>query len=384
MNTPVNTNPENALPDAGANAYMPQQTEAPSQASLDAGAPSLASIDSQGLNKKVLGFIGGVAILMVAALSLLLYNKSSSKEPKAAPRQERAEAPQGPITPPLPTDVSATQKTNTAAIELAQSSALLPPMPELPGAYAEPIERGPSLMERRTLAEPTTPQPSLLPLDALRAQQQAAQSGQQATSAQFLNQPDTLLLRGSYIRCALEARLITDVNGFTSCVVTEPVYSVNGRRLLLPKGSKVFGQYGTGAIRGERVAVIWDRVVTPTGIDVSMASPGVDNLGSAGHPGQYDAHWGQRISSALFISLLSDAFKYYGEKEGPTTATVYPGTGAVVQQPFESNTARTVQQLANQAVQASGNRPPTVTVNQGTIVNIYVSQDVDFSGVLRQ
>ena len=55
------------------------------------------------------------------------------------------------------------------------------------------------------------------------------------TSAKPLYNPNTLLLRGTYIRCVLESRVITDVPGYTSCVVTEPVYSVNGKRLLLPR-----------------------------------------------------------------------------------------------------------------------------------------------------
>ncbi len=28
-------------------------------------------------------------------------------------------------------------------------------------------------------------------------------------------------------------------------------------------------------------------------------------------------------------------------------------------------------------------RPPTVTINQGTMINVYVAQDVDFTAVLR-
>lgn len=370
------------------NVYMAAPTEVPRQETLDAGAPVLRSTDSQRLNKKALWFLGGIALLMAMAAFLLMRGgKSKADEAPPSPRQERVEVPAGPVAPPLPTDASAAQQADAAPIALAGSDTPLPPMPEPPPVPTDayPVAHIPSLVERRTVAEGPAPQPSLLELDAMRAQQQQAPQLEptKATSAVFLRDPDTLLLRGTYVRCALETRIITDVNGFTSCVVTEPVYSVNGRRLLLPKGSKVLGQYGTGATRGERVAVVWDRMVTPTGIDVTMASPGVDNLGSAGHPGDYNAHWGQRIASALFISLLSDAFKYYGEKEGPTTTTAYPAAGTVVQQPFESNTARTVERLANQAVEAGGQRPPTVTINQGTIVNIYVSQDVDFSGVLR-
>jgi type IV secretion system protein VirB10 len=199
-------------------------------------------------------------------------------------------------------------------------------------------------------------------------------------TAQPLTHPDNLMTRGTYIRCVLETHIITDIPGFTSCIVTEPVYSFNGKHLLLPKGSKVMGQYGDEP-NGPRVAVIWDRIVTPTGIDVNMASPGVDNLGGAGHPGHYNAHWASRITSALLISMLADAFKYEAAEHGPK-ATSVSNSGTQVQEPFESYTAQTVQSLANQAVRRAANRPATVTINQGTVVTIYVAKDVDFTPVL--
>ena len=201
------------------------------------------------------------------------------------------------------------------------------------------------------------------------------------TSAKPLYNPNTLLIRGTYIRCVLESRVITDVPGYTSCVVTEPVYSVNGKRLLLPRGSKVMGSYNSDAIIGERAAIVWDRITTPTGMDVNMRSPGTDMLGAAGNPGHYSAHWAQRISSALLISMLSDAFKYAGAKHGPQETSIV--NGAVVQNPYESNTARTMERLANMALDRNMARPPTVTINQGTIVNVYVARDVDFSAVMR-
>jgi len=157
---------------------------------------------------------------------------------------------------------------------------------------------------------------------------------------------------------------------------------VTGRRLLLPRGSKVSGSYEKDAIVGDRVAVVWDRVTTPTGLDVNMRSPGVDMLGAAGNPGHYTAHWGQRIGSALLISMLSDAFKYAGAKHGPQETAF--ASGVVVQSPYESNTARTLERLANMTLERNMARPPTVTINQGTVVNVYVARDVDFSAVLRE
>nr|WP_255692866.1 TrbI/VirB10 family protein [Luteimonas sp. XNQY3] len=201
------------------------------------------------------------------------------------------------------------------------------------------------------------------------------------TSARPLYSPDTLLLRGTYIRCVLQSRVISDFPGYTSCIVTEPVYSVNGRRLLLPRGSKVMGFYNADSVIGDRAAIVWDRITTPTGLDVNMRSPGVDALGSAGNSGHHTAHWGQRLASALLISMLGDAFKYAAAEHGrPQTSF---GNGFVVQNPYESNTARTLERMANMALERNMARPPTVTINQGAVVNVYVARDVDFSAVVR-
>src|SRR3546814_15825303 len=80
--------------------------------------------------------------------------------------------------------------------------------------------------------------------------------------------------------------------------------------------------------------------------------------------------WSSDIASALLISLISDGFKYAGEKHGPTSTTHY-GNGAVVEEPFESNTASTMQRLADRAIERSANRPATVTINPGTVLHVY-------------
>ncbi len=79
------------------------------------------------------------------------------------------------------------------------------------------------------------------------------------------------------------------------------------------------------------------------------------------------------------ISLLADAFKYAAAEHGPETTTV-ANNGMTIQSPYESATARTMERLANESL--SQRRPPTVTINQGTIVNVYVAKDVDFTNVL--
>ncbi|MCW0374421.1 hypothetical protein NG829_08135 [Xanthomonas sacchari] len=353
-----------------------QQTADPD---LDANEPVLRSSDLKKLNRKALVFLGGIAALLILAI-FWLVSGSSTPEPAPKPRQEAV------VAPALPQTAAAPPVQPAEPVQLAEQPSL-PPLPPMPTdtdtqmQSAPRQERGPSLLERRMAGlQQDAGGQGLAGMMPGQEQGGAPMQQEQETSAKPIANPDGLLVRGTYIRCVLETRIITDFPGFTSCIITEPVYSINGRRLLLPKGSKILGQYGPAEPTGPRMQVVWDRITTPTGIDVTLVGPGVDNLGSAGHPGQYSAHWASRISSALMISLLSDAFKWAAAEHGPKTTTTGLNSGIVTEQPYESNTAQSIQRLADQALDRR--RPATVTINQGTIVNVYVAKDVDFTAVL--
>lgn len=370
---------------------------------LDAGSPVLTATEARRLNRKALLFLGGIVVLLMLLGYFVLWG-GKEDEPETSNAQTAPEVaiPDAP-TAPVP-DVQ-------QPVELVQT----PPPAELPELPPDQDPQGgsgrswggnggphpPSLLERRMMAAggspdaqggsqepvgmPVQPQQTANPMGGYAGGGVAAPTVATAdSSAQFMSNPNALLVRGTYLRCVLETRIVTDIPGFTSCILTEPAYSVNGRQLLLPKGSKILGQYAEQGDGIARVAVVWDRIITPTGIDVTMSSPGVDGLGGAGHPGDYDGHWGSKIMSAMLISLISDAFQWGAAEYGPQTSTTYlgPSGATVIEQPFESATARSIERLANQALQKSAARPGTVTINQGTVVNVYVAQDVDFSSVL--
>ncbi|RDS83480.1 hypothetical protein DWU99_12610 [Dyella psychrodurans] len=335
------------------------------------------------MNRRAMAFLA-VIVAMLGTLGFWLFQSGSNRNAAPKPKPETVVVPEAPTAPPLPPQQPVQPR-------LQQAIPLVPTPPPLPATPVQPkasVALGSTLLQRRMADGSEEAQGTLMGTGSP-VQQVAAGLGvpgnsnnivpDTPTSAQPLTDPDTLMLRGTFIRCVLQTRIITDIPGFASCIVTEPVYSFTGRRMLLPKGSKVLGKYGAEP-NGSRVAVIWDRIVTPNGIDVNMASPGVDDLGGAGYPGYVDSHWPSRIASALLISMLSDAFSYEAAEHGPRTASVT--NGAVVETPFQSNTAATLQNLAGQAVRSSANRQVTVTINQGTIVDIYVAKDVDFSGVV--
>jgi type IV secretion system protein VirB10 len=388
------------------NPYASQQRQSAAP-DLDRGAPQLTSSDMRRMNRSALGLLGAIALLLIV-IAFWAFGGMGSQKEKPKVREETVTVPDAPMTPPpapTPAPTPPPQVAQAEPIQLAPA-----PLPNAPRDNRPEAPRGPTLLERRIAAAgmgttgvangeegggaggpPGNPMsgyimpqqdngPQLAPrMSSNNNLAYSAKNLPDVSSASPLTHPDTIMLRGTFIRCVLETRIITDIPGFTSCVVTEPVYSFTGKRLLLPKGSKVMGKYEMEP-DGPRVAVIWDRIVTPTGIDVNMASPGIDTLGGAGHPGHYNAHWGSRIGAALLISLLSDAFKYEAAEHGPRNTTI--SNGVVTETPFESNTAATIQMLANQAVQRAANRPATVTINQGTVLAIYVAKDVDFNGVV--
>lgn len=377
---PVTDPPDALVDNAYANPYAPGTAP-----ELDDVVPRLKARELRRLNQRALVLLVAVCMLLLLVAYWLLSGAGHRPAP-AQPREEKvtvAEAPgqlARPRVPPiLPTRAA-------QAIPLVATPPPLPPLParhdqtNLPGAAAAPA---PTAAQRRIAvrsdATPAMPATGMPAANLPGPPPLPASLPSRATSALDLAQPDVLMQRGTYIRCVLETRIVSDIPGFASCLVTERVYSLNGKRLLLPKGSKILGSYARNPV-GQRVAVVWDRIITPTGVDVNMTSPGIDNLGGAGLPGEYDAHWRSRIGSALLISMLSDAFKYEAAEHGPRSTTI--SNGVVTQEPFQSNTAQTIQNLANQAVREAANRPPTVTINQGTVVYVYVARDVDFSAVV--
>lgn len=413
--------------DPTTNHYAAQQQNA--HPNVDSGAVSLSTSEMQRLNRSALGLLAGIFLLLAVAAFWLFKSSNTTKPPTSEARDEIISVSAGQVgigaTPDAPpaaapgaASIVDSRRTSGPSFDSGASHRSPPPTSSegstVP-AYAPPMAREPTLLERRIAAAnaggigvgdagapprtadmPVVPGMPLMPglsgmpggpgapaeespLSANGNLAYSAKALAEVSSATPLQHPDALMLRGTLIRCVLETRIVTDNPGFTSCTVTEPIYSFTGKRLLLPKGSKVMGKYEMEP-SGPRLAVIWDRVVTPTGIDVSMQSPGVDTLGGSGHPGHYSAHWGSRITAALFISLLSDAFKYAGAEYGPKQTSIT--NGVVTQSPFESNTAETVQQLAGQAVRRQANRPATVTINQGTVLAIYVAKDVDFASVV--
>ncbi|SHJ62072.1 type IV secretion system protein VirB10 [Malonomonas rubra DSM 5091] len=193
----------------------------------------------------------------------------------------------------------------------------------------------------------------------------------ETVQAAILPDRNFLVTQGAFIDCALETAISSDLPGFTSCRVTRDVYSTNGNVKLIDRGSRVVGQYQGGLQRGKaRIFALWNRVETPSGVIVSLDSPGTDALGRSGHGGHIDTHFWERFGGAIMLSVIDDLGSYASAKaaDGDTPITV-------------GSTSGTAQEAAAIALENSINIPPTLYKNQGEHISIFVARDLDFSPV---
>ncbi len=191
------------------------------------------------------------------------------------------------------------------------------------------------------------------------------------SAATRLKNQSMILSKGTVIECILETRVDTTVPGMTSCIIPRDIYSMNGRVLLVEKGTKAVGEYQGSVANGlARIFMLWTELRTPHGVVVRLNSPAADALGGAGMGGYVDYHWWQRFGSALLFSLISDAWDY-------VITTANNSDGDVTY----DNTDDSITEMVREAMRYSGQIPPTLIKNQGERVSIFVARDLSFENV---
>jgi type IV secretion system protein VirB10 len=183
--------------------------------------------------------------------------------------------------------------------------------------------------------------------------------------ATMLRNPHLVVPQGATITAVMETALNSDLPGFARAVVSRDVRAFDGKTVLIPRGSRVIGQYRSGVAVGQsRAFVIWTRVLRPDGASVQIASSGADTLGRAGLPGEVDRHFFRRFGGSALLSVINGA------------------TAALTGRPSTQIVIGSSQQAAGLAsVAAPANASPTIKVPQGTPVRIFVARDLDFSTV---
>ena len=174
--------------------------------------------------------------------------------------------------------------------------------------------------------------------------------------------PATTVTQGTLIPAVLETAIDTDVPGYVRAVVSTDVRSFDGARVLIPRSSRLIGQYKSGLTAGQKRAyVIWTRVIRPDGVSVNIGSPAITFGGATGLEGKVNSHFFERFGSAMLLSVIGGLSAL-----GGNAGVVIAGGG---------------QSAAAAAVSQTGQIGPTVRVRQGEPIRVFTAKDLDFSKV---
>jgi len=190
------------------------------------------------------------------------------------------------------------------------------------------------------------------------------------TRAGVLANRSTTVVQGTLIPAVLETALDSTRAGLARAIVQRDVRSFDGTRVLIPRGSRLIGEYRSEAQPGQNRALVnWFRLIRPDGITIAIGSPAGDPLGRGGIRANVNSHFFQRFAGALLQSALDVGVNLAASRAGGNTVVVLPGT---------------VQASGATQIVQPQQITPTLSVRQGTSISIFVARDLDFTGAGRR
>jgi type IV secretion system protein VirB10 len=196
-----------------------------------------------------------------------------------------------------------------------------------------------------------------------------------SVSAVKISHPGSTVPQGEFIFAVLETAIDSDLPGMIRAVITRPVYSYIGEHRLIPEGSRLIGQYSSKTLQGiNRIMVIWQRILLPNGISIQIDSPGADSLGKSGlGADSVNSHFFQRFGHASMLSLIGAGAASWGVKDANDNAS----------QQYRTAISHSFQSSAHHSLDHSVAIKPSLSVDQGSRVIVFVAKDLDFYSAVK-
>lgn len=217
------------------------------------------------------------------------------------------------------------------------------------------------IIAAQTPYQPATP-PSV-PLPPAVDGSASSSNGKERVEASRFANPATTVPKGTVIQAVLETALDSNRPGFARAIVSRDVMGFDGSKVLIPRGSRIIGEYKSDVSLGQnRVLIQWQRLMRPDGVVIDIDSPSADPLGRAGVKGKVNSHFFQRFAGSILQSALGIGTQLATREVSHDVYIGLPGvTQGMIVQPEKIQ--------------------PTVKVRQGSSVSVFVARDLDFTKV---
>jgi type IV secretion system protein TrbI len=176
------------------------------------------------------------------------------------------------------------------------------------------------------------------------------------------------LFEGTVIETVLTNRLDGSFSGPLNCMVTTALHSHDGRKLLIPQGSRVLGEVRKVETFGQqRLAVMFHRLIMPDGYALDLdAFQGLNQIGETGLVDQINHHYLQVFGVSLAIGAIA----------GLSQANTRYGFDASAIDAYRQGVGSSLSQSSLRILDRYLNVLPTFTIREGHRVKVYLTEDL--------
>jgi len=181
---------------------------------------------------------------------------------------------------------------------------------------------------------------------------------------------ENTLWTGTIIPGVLETAINTDLPGNIVARVSQNVFdSQTGHNLLIPQGTVLLARYNSSVSYAQhRVQIVWDTMIRPDGFQIDLeGANGVDKAGMSGQAAKYHENWFEYLKAAGIITMFSVANAKMTDAAAKYSSPDQAGNIAAANSAF-------VNQIGGNLVNRAMNIQPTLTVENGTPVNIMLNK----------
>jgi type IV secretory pathway VirB10-like protein len=204
--------------------------------------------------------------------------------------------------------------------------------------------------------------------------------------ATYIVDSSITIAQGKMISAILETAINTEMPGAVRAVISRDIFGESGNKILIPRGSRLYGAYSSSILRGQaRVQIGWTRLIRPDGVSLNINFTVSDQFGRAGIPGDVDNRYSSVISNSLLTSILTvggvaAAQKLINNNTNSTT-TVNQNQGITTTTTNATNQAvydvtKTILDTIGQIITNSIDLNPVIRIPQGTKVTVIVNSDI--------
>jgi type IV secretory pathway VirB10-like protein len=232
-----------------------------------------------------------------------------------------------------------------------------------------------SLDTETAVPHPSVPERSPVPV-ASRAEKPPAEDDRTEARKKRPESPDLQksigksfrVFEGTVIETVLTNRLNGTFSGPVDVLVTTAVYSHDGQHLLIPQGSRIFGEVQKVSTTGQqRLAVIFHRLLMPDGYAADLDQfRGLNQIGETGLKDQVNQHYLQIFGASLALGAIAGV-----EQAGASYG--YSASGVDV---YRQGVAQSLSSSGTRILDRFLNILPTITIREGHRVKVYLTDDL--------